>query len=461
MRTFIKRAGIAAGILFTAVLCMGIVYIDNIKHYFYQAGGLIQFVVNTNVMMTVDTNNLRLGINTTNGNRSVIVQGRAPNVAVTGNGLNGSTIASVQVIGGNGGVTTTNSASNNGGAGGAGMIAGGDGGSATNVTGDTTFGSGGVAQLNGGTGGSDPNAKATNSQTYGNGGGVSMTAGAGGANLSGTAPTNAVGGSGGIINVNGGTGGSPGIGWSRKPGAGGAINFTAGSAGLNAARTNGAVGGAITFTAGSGGNVATGTGDGGIGGDITFLGGAGAAGAGGGTNANGGAIYLAGGSPASGAIPGPVIVGITSGGSVRGKTGIGMIPGLESEPFSVRPNSLFLSNTVYTNLVQLVPTNSTAVTNLVIDYAQAYVDIYLTNNATFTNWVNMGTNRAGSVTIFITIPGSGTNTLTWPTLGAPSFGVKWFTNANAPMFTSATGGQTYAFSDTWRDTNHHVSLTVW
>lgn len=48
MKTFLKRFAAVSAVLCVALLCMGIVYIDNTKHYFYQAGGLVQMFVNTN-----------------------------------------------------------------------------------------------------------------------------------------------------------------------------------------------------------------------------------------------------------------------------------------------------------------------------------------------------------------------------------------------------------------------------
>lgn len=113
-----------------------------------------------------------------------------------------------------------------------------------------------------------------------------------------------------------------------------------------------------------------------------------------------------------------------------------------------------------TNIVQLAATNSTANTNITIDYSLAIVSLHLTNNASFTNTANAPTNSSASV-VYIITPEVVNRTIVWPTLGAPSFGRFWRTNANAPMLTTLIVGNVYALSITPYETNDLVSLTRW
>lgn len=119
-----------------------------------------------------------------------------------------------------------------------------------------------------------------------------------------------------------------------------------------------------------------------------------------------------------------------------------------------------MSNFVATNVVLTAATNATANTNMIVNYDQNSVDIYATNNLSFTNQSGLTTNSTKSVMRFIT-PVLINRTVVWPTLGGSSFGYKWFTNANSQMWTTLTNGKTYALSLTARGTNVHASLTEW
>lgn len=345
MKIFLKRSAIVVGVLFTALLCMGIVYIDNIKHYWQFSGGFVRLIVNTNAQatITVDTNTLSVGINSNNTARSLVVQGRQPATNATGNGSSAATSGQIALVAGTGGSTLENNIGN-GGAGGTLVLNGGLGGfppplATTNANG----GNGGAVNLTGGAGGGGA-IVATNAANGGNGGQVQTLAGSGGV-PTGIAATNTAGGTGGTIISQAGAGGQPSIGWARKGGNGGPVQFIAGAGG-NSVRTNSGNGGSVSFVGGSSGSVTTTPGDAGTAGNITFTGGSsgsavaggnpspggliemiGGTGSIGDTNSDGGNLYLTGGVPGSGATPGNVIIGRPSSGTVRGGLMVGPLLG--------------------------------------------------------------------------------------------------------------------------------------
>lgn len=141
-----------------------------------------------------------------------------------------------------------------------------------------------------------------------------------------------------------------------------------------------------------------------------------------------------------------------------GALGVGTT--LPGERLDVLANGQFGSNVVFTNISFLAATNGSANTNITVDYNQAITDLYLTNNASFTNHSGLAAGKSKSVTLFIT-PTAINRTIVWPTLGAPSFGTYWFTNSFSPMWTTLTSGVTYALSLTTRGTNVHASITEW
>lgn len=335
MKTFIKRFALTAALLFTALICMGIVYIDNTKHYFYQAGGIVQMFVHTNYVFGVDTNTGRVGFGITNTTSSFSVVGKQPATNATGNGASASASGRVGMTGGKGGGTFAPTTAV-GGIGGQILSAGGDGGDVPLATTNATGGAGGTINYSGGIGGMNGViGVATNATTGGAGGGLSFNGGAGGAPAS--ESTNTVGGAGGVLNFNGGQGSTPTAGWARKAGNGGTVNINGGAPGANAVRTNGANGGAINITGGVGGGVATTPGDGGVPGNINLTAGAMSAVSGGGngnpgglinitagaggtgaTNSDGGHVFISGGAPGAGAVPGNVVLARTSAGASLG-----------------------------------------------------------------------------------------------------------------------------------------------
>lgn len=313
MKTFLKRAAITAGVLLVALVCMAPVYINNIKHYFTEGGGLVLMFVNTNFVFNVDTNTGSVGWGATNVLGSFEVQGKQRATNATGNGTTAAGSGRINLTAGQGGGTfETTSAS--GGAGGQINLTAGDGGNAPLATTNATGGQGGTINMFSGSGGGNTGGVATNASIGGAGGAFNLSSGFGGAPNS--ASTNTVSGASGTFNLVAVDGTTPSAGWARKGGLGGAFNITAGAGG-NSTRTNGANGGTITLTAGTGGTAAT-SGNSGTAGDVSILAGAGNAGTGGGTNSNGGKVFIRGGTPGSGAVPGDIFLGRNPSGTGNG-----------------------------------------------------------------------------------------------------------------------------------------------
>lgn len=332
MKTFLKRAAITCGVLLAAAICMGIVYIDNVIHYWRFNGGFVQLAVSNQVVMTVSTQALRsVGFNTNNTTRSWVVRGYDPATNATGNGANASVSGAVVLSGGSGGSTLAPTSASGGTAGGI-TLQSGQGGEAPFATTNATGGAGGTFTLSGGNGGGTSSI-ATNATTGGGGGNFTLSAGTGGSPSA--ASTNTVGGNGGGLNISSGAGGTPSAGWARKGGNGGAFTFTAGIGG-SGVRTNGGNGGTLQVIAGSAGD-ATDGGNAGVAGLVNIVAGNGNTGSAPGTNSNGGNVFLSGGAAGSGATPGSVIVGRDSSGVANGG---GFIVGISNS--AVLTNVLFV-----------------------------------------------------------------------------------------------------------------------
>ena len=87
--------------------------------------------------------------------------------------------------------------------------------------------------------------------------------------------------------------------------------------------------------------------------------------------------------------------------------------------------------------------------------------MWATNNLTFTNFaLNLISNRAATVDYYI-VPQLIDRGVNWGTLGAPGYGVRIFTNANSPMWTTLTNGKTYQVHYMFRGTNVHLSVSLW
>lgn len=342
MNTFIKRFASVVAIAFVAPICLGFVYIDNLKHYFYYAGGSVQMWVNSAFVFNVDTNSGAVSWGATNGSVSFSITGKRPATNSTGNGTSAAGTGDIVFNSGVGGGTFDPTTATAGDAGSL-TFNGGLGGTAPVATTNATGGTGGPITMTAGTGGMNgANAAATNAITGGTGGAISFLAGAGASPN--TPATNAVGGDGGNIVIQAGGSGGPLAGWSRKTGNGGSITFAARNS-ANSTRTNSGNGGSLAFTAGNAGTASTsgnvgtpgaisftagnsGTAAGGSpspGGTVNFTAGNGSTGVA--TNSDGGRIHLIGGSPGAGALAGDVVLARNSAGTSRGGLMVGPLLG--------------------------------------------------------------------------------------------------------------------------------------
>lgn len=123
-------------------------------------------------------------------------------------------------------------------------------------------------------------------------------------------------------------------------------------------------------------------------------------------------------------------------------------------------NNGSISNVLYLLSTQLVATNTTVNSNLTVNYNIGAVDLFITNNISLTNQTGLAANTSKSTVLFIQ-PQLVNRTVVYPTLGGASFSQRWFTNANSPMWTTLTGGVTYALSLTSRGTNVHAAISEW
>lgn len=343
MKTFLKRAAITCGILVTALLCMGIIFIDTTQNYWYVNSGFVKLIVSNQTdqaIMTVDTNTFRVGFNSNNTLFAFIVNGRKPTNTTTSIGSSAANSGLIAFRGGGGGDTTIPT-TGTGGAGGGVNAIGGMGGFAPLATTNATGGAGGAFALTGGAGGGTVAGVATNSTIGGLGGAVSLFGGVGGEPS--TASTQTVSGAGGAVTLTAGSSSAPSAGWSRKTSAGGLVTITAGPSG-NSTRTNSGDGGPVNITAGGSGNVLTAPGNPGTAGKVNITAGAGGTGD---TNANGGGIFLRGGN--SSATPGNTYVGRDSAGSARGGLVVGLGEGAVTNVLFVRTNLDFPSTLAQTD----------------------------------------------------------------------------------------------------------------
>ena len=126
------------------------------------------------------------------------------------------------------------------------------------------------------------------------------------------------------------------------------------------------------------------------------------------------------------------------------------------------------NNIITTDLVTILVATNSSQSNIVINFNQPAVEIFATNNLSFTNYsgivAGMGVGRdstAKNVRIHI-IPQLIDRTVIWPTLGVPANGVQWKTNANSNMgWTTLTNGSEYVLSLSSRGTNIFATITEW
>jgi hypothetical protein len=89
------------------------------------------------------------------------------------------------------------------------------------------------------------------------------------------------------------------------------------------------------------------------------------------------------------------------------------------------------------------------------------VDMLLSTNVTFTNYSGLTNGFSGTYTLFLKVTNAAANLgVNWGTLGAPGYGVRIYTNAYSPMWTTLTNTKTYAISWTSRGTNLHTRISL-
>lgn len=140
------------------------------------------------------------------------------------------------------------------------------------------------------------------------------------------------------------------------------------------------------------------------------------------------------------------------------------IDGSAGEASSILSTALELYQVQYRTELRLIPTNS-ALSNIVVDLALTNtVEIYATNNLTFTNWSFSGgwgglpTSRSSSKLLLIR-PQLINRGVNWGQ--GIGYGVNVHTNANSPLLTTLDAGKTYAASITAVGTNLFISLSLW
>ena len=123
---------------------------------------------------------------------------------------------------------------------------------------------------------------------------------------------------------------------------------------------------------------------------------------------------------------------------------------------AVNAGSMTITNLAITFDTVLV---SDANTNLTLNFNRASSDIYLTNSTTtFTNIAGLVSTNQANLTLRIT-PVGANRSITWPTLGGSSFGARFYTNANSPIWTTITNPVVVSMS-AW-GTNVHISMSEW
>jgi len=113
-------------------------------------------------------------------------------------------------------------------------------------------------------------------------------------------------------------------------------------------------------------------------------------------------------------------------------------------------------------LTMLIPTNS-ATSNLTVNFSVTnQVEIWFTNNLTFTNWAGFTDANASTWTAILR-PQLINRGVNWGNLGLANhgYGVAIGTNANNLLWTTLTNGQVYALSIARVRTNLFPTLTLW
>ncbi len=119
-----------------------------------------------------------------------------------------------------------------------------------------------------------------------------------------------------------------------------------------------------------------------------------------------------------------------------------------------------LGYTMYSGAVKAPPAANPG-SNVVVNFgATNKYFIYITNNITLTNLVGLAANKSFDATVMVQ-PQGANRSVFYPTLGGAQFGVRSYTNANSPMWTTLTNGSTYAISISAFDTNLFWAITEW
>lgn len=103
-----------------------------------------------------------------------------------------------------------------------------------------------------------------------------------------------------------------------------------------------------------------------------------------------------------------------------------------------------------------VATNSTANSNLTVNFLELTREIYLTNNISLTNYINMQSGINAGVKWRI-IPKLVNRTVVWPAIGN-SFGMRFGTNSGSVLWTTLTNNTEYWVS--WDSWNTNIVATV-
>jgi hypothetical protein len=112
---------------------------------------------------------------------------------------------------------------------------------------------------------------------------------------------------------------------------------------------------------------------------------------------------------------------------------------------------------------RLIPTNN-ALSNIVVNFGVTnYVEVWFTNNLTFTNWTGLGDDGSAASVTYLLRPQLINRGVNWGNLGLsnPGYSVAVATNANNLLWTTLTNAKTYALSMTRIRTNIFPMLTLW
>lgn len=111
---------------------------------------------------------------------------------------------------------------------------------------------------------------------------------------------------------------------------------------------------------------------------------------------------------------------------------------------------------------RLIATNSSS-SNIVVNFAATNtIELYATNNLTFTNWTGL-TDQGSSSVMMLIRPQLVNRGVNWGNVGLsnPGFSVAIATNATNPLWTTLSNGMTYSLSITRSSTNLFPLIALW